>query len=242
MLKLTKTYDVCKAEKSVLTAVFIHGVAASSKSFDGLFKYLTDNNDVNNIRIVAFDLLGAGESYASDELEYNYDEQIEALYNSIKELGIKGPLVLVGHSMGTMIATRFANTHPQMVDGLILISAPVYRKEDILDPRFKKAMDGFREVVAVKDKTILNTKAFNNEIDSIVSNVENYEYLLRLNKPTVIIYGELDRIIASFNIPGLLKQNKSISAIKTAGAHGVSKDKYHKIVSVLNSFSEEGEK
>ena len=30
MLKLTKTYDVCKAEKSVLTAVFIHGVAASS--------------------------------------------------------------------------------------------------------------------------------------------------------------------------------------------------------------------
>ena len=89
-----------------------------------------------------------------------------------------------------------------MVNGLILISAPMYRKEDIKNPMFERAMDGFRSAVAVKSKGLLKSKAFNNEMEKIVLDGENYEYLLRLSKSTVIIYGELDTIIASFNVYG----------------------------------------
>lgn len=240
MLKLAKTYDKCGTDEPELTAVFLHGIASSSKSFEGLFDYFQNHNDeIKNIRLVAFDLLGAGKSYASDELEYDYKEQLEALFNAISELNINGPLVLVGHSMGTLIAIRFASLHPELVSGLILISAPIYRKEDIENPMFKKAMDGFRSVVATKSKELIKSKVFDNEMKNIVSDVENYEYLLRLSKPTIIIYGELDTIIASFNIPAVLKSNKNVSAVKTGGAHGVGKDKYGEIVVALKKLAKE---
>ena len=242
MLKLAKSFDLCRSDNPNAAAIFIHGIAASSKSFDGLFNNIVEKNNLEDMRLVAFDLLGSGKSYTSDELEYNYDEQLEALNNAIKELNFNKPLVLVGHSMGTMIATRFSSLHPELVKGLVLISAPVYRREDIENPLFERAMDGFRNVVSKKGNEVLKSKAFNNEIKNIVSNKENYNYLLRLSKPTVIIYGELDKIIAPFNIPQLLKDNPNIKAIKTAGAHGVSKDKYAKIISTLRKLNNEGAK
>ena len=239
MLELAKTFDLCRGDKPRLTVVFLHGIAADSSSFDGLLKYLSSTEEASEFRLVAFDLLGAGKSYASDELEYNFKEQLEALENSVKKLKVSGPLIIVAHSMGTMIATRFAETHKRLAKGLILISAPIYRKEDIENPLFAKAMDGFREVVGRKAHGLLTSKSFNNEIKYIVSNPHNYDYLARLTAPTIIIYGELDRIIASYNLPGLLKINPNISAVKTAGSHGVTRDKYSKVLLALNKYLNE---
>lgn len=237
MLELTKTYD--RSGESELTVVFLHGIAASSKSFAGLLEYLSGKEDLRRLRFVAYDWLGAGESYTSDELEYNYAEQLEALGNSVKRLG-DGPLVVVAHSMGTLIAVRFAEIC-ERVKGLVLVSPPVYRKEDIENPAFEKAMAGFREVVGRKADGILESKVFNNEISNIVSNKENYEHLLKVKQPTVLVYGELDQIIAPFNIPKVLKANGKIRAVKTAGSHGVAHDKYAKIARVLKDFSGEKE-
>ncbi len=240
MLELAKTYDVCRSGEPKLTVVFLHGIASSSASFAGLFEHLIVDRTTCEMRLVAFDLLGSGKSYTSDTLEYNYDEQLEALKNAIDKLHVQGPLVIVGHSMGTMIATRFASQHKNLVKGLVLISAPVYREEDIKNPMFEKAMIGFREVVGAKSRELLESKAFNNEIKNIVSDVNNYNYLLKLDIPTIIIYGELDRIIASFNLPELVKQNPHIQLSRTAGAHGVTVDKYNKITSALKTYLRKG--
>lgn len=238
-LELAKTYDVCRSGEPKLTAVFLHGIAASSTSFNPLFDYLMVNNSMREVRLVAFDLLGAGESYASDALNYDFDEQLLALENSIKRLGVAGPMIIVAHSMGTMIATRFADAHPNLVDGLILISAPIYRREDIENPLFEKAMSGFREIVSKKNPALTKTKVFDSEIKNIVSNPENYDYLVKLSQPTIIIYGELDKIIGAPNIAELLKQNSHIKAVKAPGAHGVSVDKFGKISSALKKFLNE---
>ena len=232
-LKLAKAYDVCKKKTPRLTVVLIHGIATNSKSFDGLIKYLSGKDSVNDIRFVAFDLLGAGKSYTSDELNYDFKEQLEALDNSIQEFNIKTPLIIIAHSMGTMIAAHYANEKNDLVKELILVSPPIYRKEDINNPMFKKAMDGFKEIVSHKDHNIVKTKAFNNEINLIISNPENYDYFAKLTQPTYIIYGELDKFIAPLNIPGLLEKNQNITATKTIGSHGVTRDKYDKILEVL---------
>lgn len=194
---------------------------------------------MHEVRLVAFDLLGAGKSYASDALNYDFDEQLLALENSIKKLGIVGPMIIVAHSMGTMIATRFADAHPNLVDGLILISAPIYRREDIENPLFERAINGFREIVSKKNPALTKTKVFDSEIKNIVSNPENYDYLVKLSQPTIIIYGELDKIIGAPNITELLKQNSHIKAVKVPGAHGVSVDKFGKISSALKKFLNE---
>ena len=239
MLKLTKTYDVCLTGEPKLTVVFLHGIAADTSSFEGLLAHLLREASMKEMRMVAFDWLGAGKSYTSDELNYDYKEQLEALKNSINKLNVKGPLVLVAHSMGTMLATRFAADNQRLVKGLVLVSAPVYKKEDIENPLFEKAMEGFREVVGRKSKGLLESKAFNNEIKNIVSDVHNYDYLVGLKQPTTIIYGELDKIIAPFNYPGLLKANPNLIAQKTPGSHGVTIDKYGKISTAIKGFMKE---
>lgn len=236
MLKLAKTHDRCDNEINKLTVVFIHGIAADSSKYSNILEYLENDSELKDVRFVTYDLLGSGKSYTSDELNYDFEEQLEALDNSIKELSCDTPLVIVAHSMGTMIATRFADEHKDLVRGLVLVSPPIYRPEDIQNPLFASAMDGFRQVVGRKNSELLKSKAFNNEIKNIVSDVHNYDYFARVSQPTAIIYGELDKIIASFNLPGILKQNHNIKAFKTAGAHGISHDKYEAISREIKEF------
>ena len=69
---------------------------------------------------------------------------------------------------------------------------------------------------------------------NIVTNKRNYKVLTELKTPAVLIYGEFDEFIASFNYPGLLAENpKYLTAIKTDGRHGVSHDKYSKMVNII---------
>ena len=239
MLELAKTYDVCLEGEPKLTVIFLHGIAADSSSFDGLLSHLLKDDSLKSVRFLAFDWLGAGKSFSSDELEYNFKEQLEALQNSIVKANVKSPVVIVAHSMGTMLATRFSKEYSDLVKGLVLVSAPVYREEDIKNPMFEKALEGFREVVGRKSKASLNTKAFESEIKNIVSDIHNYDYLAEVKLPTIIIYGELDKIIAPFNLPALLKANPNITAIKTPGSHSVTIDKFGKISTAIKKLLKE---
>ena len=238
-LVLAKTYDVCKAKEPKLTVVLIHGIASNSGSFNGLLEYLENEKLMNDIRFVAFDLLGAGKSSHSNELEYSFEEQLEALDNSIDKLGARTPLVIIAHSMGTMIAARYVDKRP--IAGLILVSPPIYREDEVKNPIFKKAMDGFCEVVARKNSDVVKTKAFKNEIQYIIPDPKNYSFFEKINCPTTIIYGELDKIIAPLNIPKVAKNNSNIHVVKTVGAHSVTPDKYNKIVGVLKKYLKEAE-
>ena len=239
-LTLHKAHDFCASKKPKMTVVFVHGIAADATSFSKALKYLEGTNSMKDVRFVAFDLLGSGKSYHSDDLNYDFNDQIKALENSIKKLKAKTPLVMVGHSMGTLIATRYAAAHKKAIKRLILVSPPVYREEDVKNPMFKTALDTFRKIVAKKSKKILTQKAFVNEMELIVSNPKNYKFLATITTPTVLIYGDMDQIIASFNIPGIVKKNpKYISTIKTIGGHSVSRDKYVKILDELEEVLHE---
>lgn len=228
-LKLNVAEDLGPRENAKLTVGFLHGIAADASSFWKTIAAIHGEEKFSEVRLVSFDLLGAGESLSSGELEYNYEEQLAALSNSLSDLGISGPLVLVGHSMGTLIATRFAAKNPGTVRELILVSPPIYTPEDIKNPLFEKAMAGFRAVVAGKNPEVAETKAFNNEISNIVSDPENYRYLAETKVPTSLIYGDADEIIASFNLPKVLKANPRIRAIRTIGTHGISSVKIAEI-------------
>ena len=236
-LILKKTHDFCAVKEPRLTVVFIHGIASDSSSFTNAIKYLEGTTSLKDIRFVAFDLLGSGQSRSDGELNYDYKEQIAALHNSIEKLKLTTPLVLVGHSMGTFIVTRYADTFKKSVKHLILVSPPIYTIEDLENPAFEKALDMFRDAVSLKNRQVLEAKAFNNSLKNIVMNKKNYKVLAGIKTHATLIYGDQDAFIASYNLPKILKENpKYLTAIKTIGHHGVSREKYSKIVGILEGI------
>ena len=232
-LILTNTYDVCKSGEPKLCVVMIHGIASDSTTYNAAHEYFEAEEQLKDIRFVKLDLLGSGLSMKDDSLNYDYDEQLTALHNAIIELKSDVPLVLVGHSLGTFIVTRYASIYKNEVAKLILISPPVYTEDDYKNPLFVVGMEAFKKSISIHSADILKEKAFINSMDNIVMDHNNYNVLANIDVPTVILYGKDDKLIAPHNIPALLKENPHITAIKTSGRHGVSRDKFTKIPAIL---------
>lgn len=232
-LILTNTYDVCKSGEPKVCAVLIHGIASDSTTYNEAHEYFEAEESMKDVRVVKLDLLGSGLSLKDDSLNYDYDEQITALHNAILELKSDVPLVLVGHSLGTFIVTRYASIYPKEVTKLILISPPVYKQEDYDNPLFKLGLEAFKKSIEMRSADVLKEKAFIKSMENIVMDRKNYSVLVKVKTPTVIIYGKDDKLIAPHNIPALLKENPNITTIKTSGKHGVSRDKYTRIPAIL---------
>ncbi|MFT4397089.1 alpha/beta fold hydrolase [Gordonia lacunae] len=100
------------------TIVLLHGISASWKWFAHLFPVLSQH-----YRVVGLDLPGFGGS-AFSRHHLTFDGLAAAVVDVCDELAIDAPVIL-GHSMGSMVATRVAVRHPGRLDGLIITGGPI---------------------------------------------------------------------------------------------------------------------
>lgn len=77
-------------------------------------------------RCIAPDVLGFGESPKPTDIDYTADEHALVLENTLRDLGVCDPFLLVGYSLGGDIAVRYASTWPDRLRRLFLLSAPFY--------------------------------------------------------------------------------------------------------------------
>lgn len=112
--------------------VLLHGYLASSHYFKWVQKRLE-----KDYRIIALDLLGFGRSPKPGS--YGYPEQLEAIRATLRHLGISLPVTLVGHSMGALIALRYANAFPNDISKLMLFNPPMYASTKQAVTTFKKS-------------------------------------------------------------------------------------------------------
>lgn len=127
---------VASDEGSGPVVVLIHGIASSSVTFELLIPLI-----VKNHRTISIDLLGFGESPSPKGAKYTIEEHVSALARTIDSLDLKEKFVLVGHSMGSLIATRYAVRHHHKLTKLVLVSPPVYvNPAAIGDPMERAAM------------------------------------------------------------------------------------------------------
>ena len=110
-----------KTESHAPTIVLAHGVGLDLTMWDDLATRLRDR-----YRVVQFDALGHGETPAlpREAKLADFVEQVNAL---IDELHL-GKVVLVGFSMGGVVAQSFALNHGEKLAGLVLMST-VYQRQ-----------------------------------------------------------------------------------------------------------------
>jgi pimeloyl-ACP methyl ester carboxylesterase len=102
---------------SGMPVICLHGVTDSWRSFEPLFVHLPQT-----IRALGLTQRGHGRS-SKPAQGYTYTDFSEDLRAFMDALHLPAA-VIVGHSMGSMVAQRFAADHPERVAGLVLLGAP----------------------------------------------------------------------------------------------------------------------
>jgi pimeloyl-ACP methyl ester carboxylesterase len=110
--------------------LFIHGLGAQLLQFrHPLFSRL------DGYRLVALDRPGSGYSLRRNGASARLTEQARVVRRFIEEMGLEKPL-LVGHSLGGLVALTVALDYPKEISGMVLL-APLTRYQDTLPPEFK---------------------------------------------------------------------------------------------------------
>jgi pimeloyl-ACP methyl ester carboxylesterase len=116
----SSTAESSTAESSTAEpALCVHGFAGSSANWTDLMASLSEIE--HPLAAEALDLPGFGQSPPPPDGRYSISDQAATVARLIERRG-RGPVHLIGNSLGGAVTTRVAATRPDLVRSLILIS------------------------------------------------------------------------------------------------------------------------
>jgi len=233
--------------------IFVHGIASSSATFDRVIPQLSDR-----YRCIAFDLLGFGESPSPADATFTIEEHVDSISSTIHSLRLDAPFILVGHSLGSLLAARYAAMHPSRVSRLVLVSPPVYvPPSQIGDPvvrarvgAYMRAYEFLRtnkeftmatvvtlrrlfqldDILEVSER---NWHAFVLSLQNCIETQTTVSDIASVRVPIDVVYGSLDQFIA----PGTMQiigQMRHVTMHRVeANDHLVRKRLARRIVEVI---------
>lgn len=238
-----------------LTVIFLHGISATSETWNTTLRQFAKMADLQNVRLIALDLLGFGKSPRSDWLDYDYLEYCTALENSCRCLRVRGPVILVGHSMGALIAANYATQSHRTLDlvQLILVSPPVLMATEVAklpDQIYTKsygALNKLAQDIPAIDviahfiqrfssfrRQYLKTAAFGKSMENIILCHDNYRTFTHLRLPTLIIHGRFDPLVLKTNLKKVVNANsRHVQLVGVMGHHDISAQKRTKILKII---------
>ena len=119
------------------TLFLLHGMNGNSKSWSNLFHSLN-----SSYRVIAWDAPSFGKSDVFGDTIEDYKNAAKALIETLKLENI----ILIGHSMGGLIATQLAYDDDVSISGLILSSTHLgfgYPKGNALMERYSNRLESF---------------------------------------------------------------------------------------------------
>ncbi len=259
-IKFAKAYDN-HAKHAKLTVVFLHGISATSDTWRTTIKQIENDPELKGVRLVALDLLGFGKSLHADWLKYDEAEYLRALHRSLKSIRRSGPIILIGHSMGSLIAADYVVDYDAAIEikRLILVSPPLLMADELAklpDQVYTKSYHSLHkfandvpaaEVIAKLVQRFssfrsdyIKTTAFARSMDNIILNPHNYQTFVKLHIPTLIIHGHFDPLVMSSNLKRAAKRNpRYLKYISVIGHHDISVGKRAKILLELKKILKE---
>lgn len=228
-----------------LTYVLVHGLADTGDVWRPLLDKLP-----KNANYVVLDLLGHGLSKQPEsEQQYSAYRQAINVRFTYATLGLTGPIVLIGHSFGSLVAAEFAHHYHRITKQLILCAPPIYREpevskrlflqqETILREIYRRVLNTPKSVMKAYDlatklkllgfsQTDVSEKSFPGFAATLRAGIISQtagSHLEETTVPTIIIYGIADPLIVISNLTKLAKMNPRITTKPLAGSHAVRKN------------------
>ena len=241
------------------TIVMLHGIAATSKTWNPLLQEI----NTHKYRIVVLDLLGFGKSASPIGCSYTTEDHLFYVRRTLRKLRVKTPFVIMGHSMGSIIAARYCHDYPDEINSAYLLSLPLYLNRDAQQTKlahtstdlYFKAYDflcqnkdfaikhsqRIRKIFSIEDGVEItdeNWDAFRLSLKNTIIKQTAYDDIKNSDVPMNVIYGSLDEFLITESINKLgAFENVTIKKLNVAD-HTFS-SKYAKyVVSLLDQASE----
>lgn len=244
--RLAKTVDI--GDKHLQPVLLLHGLGRYGRAWRHVF----DRLEGRPVRVVAFDLLGFGESPKPPHLRYTVDDHASAVIAAIERYRLvrsNKKLIIVGHSMGCLIAARVVRLRPDLARHMILYEMPLYKGlpdkrsyrmrtniyfklyERVISfrPIFKPGKGKRRaqllaERIAGFSLTEDTWKPFVKSLRHTIMEQTTADDLKHIKVPMDVIYGTKDRLVIRGKTTEIFGEDvENVTAHTIRENHGVSK-------------------
>ncbi|QQS19723.1 alpha/beta hydrolase [Candidatus Saccharibacteria bacterium] len=235
-------------DKTKPSIVLLHGIAASGDDWRKVLTYLESNYHCTTI-----DLLGFGKSPKPQWLGYTMEDHMRSLYHTMNKLHLRGQFLLIGHSLGSFLAARYATQHETNINRLLLLSPPVYPPLTQIKSKSARKLTGLllNMYKFLRDDPRINPESFKRLSyiaplpKSVIRNPDTWLPFMRTLKeciekqtvlkdvqqltiPVDVCYGTLDQVVVSSNV-ALLANNNNVRLHSFLNTHDLT-TRYGKLV------------
>ena len=222
------------------TYVFIHGIGNNLHSWDRVIELMP-----KDVRLIGIDLLGFGKSPKPQWAKYNAKSQARSVAITLLGMRLSHQPILVGHSLGALVAVEVAKRYPLAVRRLVLCSPPFYKPEAIgkklksnddilrelyrIASKFPEQLEKFSPVAVrfgLANKTLNisqdNVKSYFAALEASIINQTSLEDIEKVKAPINIFYGTFDPVVIRKHIVKLAKEHDNITAKRLIAGHEVT--------------------
>lgn len=233
------------------TYLFIHGLGDTADVWKDMIAKLPPEANY-----IAADLLGFGESPKPQWATYRAAAQAKSLVWTCQRAGIRGPVTIIGHSLGSLVAVEFAKRYPMRVTKLILCSPPIYdtapgHKTKILqqDVLHKVYADAAKRPKFVMDAYALGKRlkvinqslevtpdtlpAFLSSLKASIVNQDTLKLIEKLTLPIVIVDGLLDVLTINAILRQIVARHQNMTLYSIPASHAFNKLYENKVLGII---------
>ena len=195
-----------QAGRGAITHVLLHGIGSASASWDAQLAWAQDRSDVG---VLAWDAPGYGASTPVGPLKPQASDYAARLWAWLDALSCGSPVVLVGHSLGALIAASAAQAQPERVARLLLLSpargygdAPAAERERMVSGRLNNLQQlGPQGMAQARAAAMLSPQALPQWVEQVRQNMAAIDPAGYTQAVHLLAAGRLLHDVAGLTVP-----------------------------------------
>ncbi len=233
-----------RSETSDTVVVFIHGIQGSPLQFDYMVEALNGLYSIENLLLPGHgktmkEFAGSG----MREWQTYVDDRVRALENEYRNI------ILVGHSMGCLLAVQAAVSYPERIRGLFLLAVPLHIRVTLpyvkrcLTVAFCSGIKNERITEAMRLASVPPAAPF-----AYLANIPRYIELLKkakatralmrdLRLPAVVVQSAKDEIVSRRSLRYMeRKQGVQVVLLNDSGHYYYTPNARERLSGILKDF------